>query len=81
MITLRLVQLTIFFIYRIQVYYIIYNTNIDMYYYGQSTYLVHRFRNHFRNLNQQTNDNRLLQEHFRENTQHFQFLVLDYEPE
>lgn len=61
--------------------YLIYNNHKDMYYYGESVCILNRFAEHFRNLKQQTHDNRPLQEDFTKNPEHFEFLVLDYGPE
>lgn len=61
--------------------YLIYNNNKDMYYYGESVYILNRFNHHFRNLDQQTHDNKPLQEDYTKNPEHFQFLVLDHGPE
>lgn len=52
-----------------------------MYYYGESVCILNRFAQHFRNLKQQTHDNRPLQEDFTKNPEDFEFLVLDYGPE
>lgn len=61
--------------------YLIYNKNKDMYYYGESACILHRFGHHFRNLKQQTHDNRPLQEDFTRNPEDIEFLVLVYGPE
>ena len=61
--------------------YLIYNKYKDMYYYGESTCILHRFTHHLRSLKQETHDNRALQEDYTKNPEHFEFLVLDYGPE
>ncbi len=61
--------------------YAIINKKKNMKYFGESQSILQRFEKHYRALEQQTHDNRPLQEDYLEAPSSFEFIVLDWGPE